>query len=226
MPRADSLFERAMPRADSLERAMESANSLEHEAVFDTSDHRLVVDTVVHLDETHRDAMRDHFVALSSEDRRLRFGSPLATRAVIEYVDGIDFERDVLLGLQGANGALIGIAHVAFSDDGAELGISVLPGYRRRGAGSALFAGAVEQARGRNVSRVYMHCLSENAAMMHIARRAGMKIVVSAGDADAHLALPAGEVSRFDEKALLKRIALYDWALRALARIAPSMNVD
>jgi RimJ/RimL family protein N-acetyltransferase len=140
------------------------------------------------LDERDRSAVRAHFVALPADDRRLRFGSALATATIVDYVAGIHFARDAVFGLYDANGSLIGVAHVALGDDDAELGISILPGHRRRGAGSALFLRAVAHARQCNVSRVYIHCLAENAAMMHLARRSGMKIVVALGDADAYLA--------------------------------------
>jgi hypothetical protein len=60
-----------------------------------------------------------------------------------------------------------------------------------------------------------MHCLAENAAMMHIARRSGMKIVVAWGDADAHLALSPGVTAPTTQEALVEAIALYDAALKA-----------
>jgi RimJ/RimL family protein N-acetyltransferase len=163
-----------------------------------------------------RSVVRAHFVALSAEDRRLRFGSALATATIVDYVAGIDFARDAVFGLYDAHGSLIGVAHVALGDEDAELGISILPGYRRRGAGSALFLRAVAHARECNVSRVYIHCLAENVAMMHIARRSGMKIVVALGDADAYLALSGSGITQTTGESVLDPIALYDSALKAI----------
>ena len=178
--------------------------------------HRSFPETIQPLEEHDRPAVVAHFIALPADDRRLRFGATLADRAVVEYVDGIDFERDTLLGLrEQGNPSLIGVAHVAFGDTDAELGISVLPEYRGHGAGTALFCRAVKHARERGVSRVFMHCLAENAAMMHIARRSGMKIVVAWGDADAHLALSPGVTAPTTQEALVEAIALYDAALKA-----------
>jgi RimJ/RimL family protein N-acetyltransferase len=178
-------------------------------------------ETIQPLDEDDRPAVVAHFIALPADDRRLRFGATLADAAVVEYVDRIDVERDTLLGLrEQGNPLLIGVAHVAFGDADAELGISVLPEYRGRGAGTALFCRAVKHARERGVSRVFMHCLAENAAMMHIARRSGMKIVVAWGDADAHLALSPGVSAPTRQEALAEAIALYDAALKAsVARV-------
>ena len=162
---------------------------LDGNRVFAIDSHGPSPEKIRRLGEHDRNAVTAHFVALVADDRRLRFGSTLSTGAIVDYVQGIDFSRDALLGLYDGNGGLIGVAHVALGDAEAELGISVLPGYRRRGVGSALFSRAVARVRDCNVSKVFMYCLAENTAMMHIARRCGMKHVVAAGGADAHLVL-------------------------------------
>ena len=54
---------------------------------------------VQHLNARARPAVRQHFLALPPEDRRLRFGSSLSVDAVAAYVDGIDFDRDELFGV-------------------------------------------------------------------------------------------------------------------------------
>ena len=107
------------------------------------------------------------------------------------------------------------MAHVALTDDFAELGISVLPWWRSRGVGSALFDRAAAHARNRSASKVFMHCLSENAAIMHIARKAGMTIVAAAGDADAHLALSPASPASITGEILTDGLAFYDYSLKA-----------
>ena len=104
-------------------------------------------------------------------------------------MDRIDFERDAAFAVHDDSLLIVGIAHVALADDHAELGLSVLPAHRGRGVGSALFERGAQHARNRFVRTLFMHCLSENAAIVHIARRFGMKIVTESGDADAHLEL-------------------------------------
>ena len=107
------------------------------------------------------------------------------------------------------------MAHVAFGDDHAELGLSVLPAHRGRGVGSALFERAAAHARNRFVGRLFMHCLRENAPIMRIARRYGMDIVTDIGDADAHLALPPASPASIAGEFVTDRFALYDHALKA-----------
>ena len=66
-----------------------------------------------------------HFLALSAADRRLRFGRPIAESVIATYVDGIDFTRDTILGVRDDQSQVIGVAHMAFDGDSAEVGLSV-----------------------------------------------------------------------------------------------------
>jgi GNAT superfamily N-acetyltransferase len=184
-------------------------------AISNPGQRRFTPSEVQRLNEGARPALAAHFLALSADDRRLRFGASLGAESIAMYVAGIDLGRDAVFGVFDDVLALIGVAHVAFSDDVAELGISVLPERRGRGAGRALFARASEHARNRFVSRLFMHCLAENAAIMHIARTSGMDIVAAAGDADAHLALSPASPASVTGEYLTDRLALYDYALKA-----------
>ena len=170
---------------------------------------------VQRLNEGTRDMLTAHFLALPADDRRLRFGASLSTQAIAGYVDRIDFDRDAVFGVFDDDLTLIGVAHTAFAEDFAELGISVLPTHRGRGVGSALFARAADHVRNRSISNLFMHCLAENAAIMHIARQHGMSIVAAAGDVDAHLALSPASPASITGEFLTERVALYDYALKA-----------
>ena len=131
------------------------------------------------------------------------------------YVSRIDFGHDALFGVLDDELRLLGIAHVARSPAFAELGVSVLEGFRGRGIGSALLARAHLRARNWGVGALFMHCLMENKAMMRLARRQAMDIVTEAGEADAWLRLaPADAASHFGE-VFAQRIALFDYALKS-----------
>ena len=67
---------------------------------------------------------------------------------------------------------------LALGDDGAELGLSVLPAHRGRGLGGALLERARTHARNWGVDALFMQCLTDNAAMMHLARTRGMAIAL------------------------------------------------
>ena len=184
---------------------------------------------VQRLSASARDAYRTHLVALDPEDTRLRFGSTIVRDAVAAYVDRIDFDRDVVFAVRDDALGVVGAAHLAFLDDAAsELGVSVDSGHRRRGIGSALVRRAAAHSRNRNVRTLYMYCLAENAAMMHIARDAGMLVVVESGHVDAQLTLPPADSASLVGEALADGMALVDFTLKTqantMARIAQALR--
>jgi GNAT superfamily N-acetyltransferase len=164
---------------------------------------------------SERPALYEHFLALAPEDRRLRFGIPLSDTTVRDYVARIDFGQDAIFGVLDDELRLLGVAHVARSSAFAELGVSVLEGFRHRGIGGALLARAHLRARNWGMGSLFLHCLTENAAMMRLARRQAMDIVTEAGEADAWLRLaPADAASHFGE-VFAQRVALFDHALKS-----------
>ena len=168
------------------------------------------------LTSLHRAAYEQHLLALGPQDRRLRFGAPPADSAVRAYVAGIDFERDALFGVFSDDLSLVAAAHLARSDDHAELGVSVLPEYRGRGFGGALLERAMLRSRNWLRPKLFMHCLNENAPMMRLARKLGMHVVTEAGEADAWLELPQPDAGSYFGEVFAQRVALFDFALKAL----------
>jgi len=175
----------------------------------------MIAPTVQRIGSSAFEAFYAHLAALAADDLRLRFGTPLGTPAIRAYVERIDFERDAVFAVYDERLSIIGAAHVGFFEDAAELGVSVSPGHRGRGIGFALVVRASEHARNRRMMRLYMHCLAENAVMMAIARRAGMSIVISAGEADAHLALPPASPASVTREFFADQLALIDFAQKS-----------
>jgi RimJ/RimL family protein N-acetyltransferase len=162
-----------------------------------------------------RDKIATHLLKLDAEDRRLRFGCAIADAAIEHYVGSIDFERDALFGVYGADLALVGACHVAQADDLAEFGVSVSPDHRRRGIGSALVARAALHARNAGIDTLYMHCLSENSGMKRIARQLGMRIATQCGESDGRLELPRGDFASVVDEMTQQGVALYDYSLKS-----------
>ena len=164
---------------------------------------------VQRLDEGVRATLVEHFLALPGKDRHLRFGTALAPAGIAAYVDRIDFVRDAVFGVHDDRLSLVGVAHVAFEDDLAEVGLSVLPAHRRRGLAGALFKRAMAYARNRRMPRLFMHFLSENAPIMRIARKFGMHIVARGVEADAHLKLPPASLASIAGELMTDRLQYF-----------------
>lgn len=170
---------------------------------------------VLRLSEHNRAALRRHFIALSPEDLRLRFEHVISEPALLRYVDAIDFEADAVFGVFDEKLELGGVAHLGLRDEAAEFGVSVTPGHRARGIGTALYRRAYEYCRNHGIDTLFVHCLKENKAMMHIARKAGMRIVLDAAEVEAHLHVPPGDPASYTEEFLDDRVGLFDLALKS-----------
>jgi RimJ/RimL family protein N-acetyltransferase len=173
------------------------------------------------LHNGHREAVLRHLIALDPEDRHLRFGSPTSDAVIARYVEQLDFDRDAVFGVFNAALDLVGIAHLAYLPAAkgglrrAEFGVSVLPAERHRGLGAALLKRAAIHARNTQITTLFVHCLANNKAMMHLAQKLGMHVELSYGDADAYLVLPPANVQSILKEATQEQIADFDYALKA-----------
>jgi GNAT superfamily N-acetyltransferase len=170
-----------------------------------------------------RSRIGQHLLALKPHDRYLRFGYSASDEQIQRYVDGLDFERDELFGIYNRRLELIAMAHLAFApvdqhSDCAEFGVSVAEHARGRGYGARLFERAAVVARNEGVGMLFIHALSENAAMLKIARSAGATVVRSGSEAEAHLQLPAATFDSRMSEIALEHYAEVDFQLKARAK--------
>lgn len=147
------------------------------------------------LGPSHRPRIVEHLLALSEQDRYLRFGFPAGDDQIRRYVDGLDFDRDEVFGVFNRRLRLVALAHLAYPpadqpQAAAEFGGSVSSHLRGRGYGARLFEHAMLHARNRGIDTLFIHALSENTAMLRIARKAGAKVERAGGESDAYLKLP------------------------------------
>jgi GNAT superfamily N-acetyltransferase len=146
----------------------------------------------------HRERILAHLLGLDERARYLRFGFPATDAQLAQYVDRIDFDRDEVFGIFNRRLQLIALAHLAHpSSPGingrpamSEFGVSVLAHARRRGFGRRLFEHASLHARNRGVRAMFIHALSENSAMLKIARDAGATVHREGSETEAWLELP------------------------------------
>lgn len=171
---------------------------------------------VQRLNPRHREDIARHLLQLPAEDRRLRFGRAIRDDAIRDYVASIDFERDRVFGIEGGALELVGVAHLALDPDhqAAELGLSVDPNCRGKGHGYALLQRALLHAANIGCRVLFMHCLAENAIMMHLARKAGLRLVLEGGEADGRLSLDRRKHGSALLEAVADQLALADNLLK------------
>jgi ribosomal protein S18 acetylase RimI-like enzyme len=174
------------------------------------------------LGPRHRERIVAHLTALDERSRYLRFGYQASDAQIARYVDTVDFEHDEVFGIFNRRLALIAMAHLAHRpadaargrEASAEFGGSVLPQARRRGFGRRLFEHAMLHARNRGVVSIFIHALSENTAMLKIARDAGATVQREGGESEAWLALPPDSFASHVDQFLGDRAAELDYRLK------------
>jgi len=164
-----------------------------------------------------------HLLALEPQDRYLRFGYAANDEQIHRYVNQLNFDRDELFGIFNRKLELIAMAHLAFSTDPkslscAEFGVSVAKSARGRGYGSRLFERAVMHARNEGVNLLFIHALTENTAMLKIARHAGAVIERDGSESEAHLRLPPADFDSRVTELFNQQVALTDYHLKAQAK--------
>lgn len=185
------------------------------------------------LASRHRERILAHLVTLPERDRYLRFGFLATDEQLARYVDRIDFAHDEVFGIFNRRLVLIAMAHLAYPKSAtaastiadsvgeatmAEFGVSVLAQTRGRGLGRRLFEHAMLHARNRGVDTLFIHALSENTAMLKIARRAGAQVERHGSESEARLKLPPDTLSSHVGEMVEQQAAEFDYRFKRHVR--------
>ena len=153
------------------------------------------------LGPRHHDRIVGAPAGPGDHDRYLRFGYPATDAQIAKYVDMLDFEQDEVFGIFNRRLELIALAHLAHAASGrrrrpgtmSEFGVSVLPQgararLRLRGCSSMRCCMLATAA----CETLFIHALSENTAMLKIARKAGATVERDGSESEAWLQSAAG----------------------------------
>lgn len=171
----------------------------------------------------HRPRILGHLLSLDERDRYLRFGYLASDSQIGRYVDLLDFEHDEVFGIFNRRLELIAMAHLAGMGNAgtpctsAEFGASVSKAARGRGLGARLFDRAALHARNRHIDTLLVHALSENTAMLRIARAAGAHIERDGPESQAWLRLPPENLASHVEALVEGQAAEVDFGIKVQA---------
>lgn len=188
---------------------------------------------VKELSERDRRRLLMHFLALNDNDRLLRFGRAFPDEMITRYVQMLDFSRDAVFGVYNTDLELVGVGHLAFVPKEAmpalseatvkariaEFGVSVSASARGMGIGSKLFERAAIRCRNEDVDTLYMHCLSSNQTIIHIAKKAGMEIRRDDG-CNACLKLAPANPGAMPHATAEEQLASFDSTFKANSKAA------
>ena len=153
------------------------------------------------LYEKESENVQAFLLALSEQDRYLRFGRPMTDAALRQYGARIDWDESVLLGAFDKHAELVGILELADIGTLSEIAIAVAPAYRARGVGKALMDRALLKAKVRGRDKVVLLCQRSNEPMRRLARSAGLEASVEEGEISGSLELAEAGLADITEDA-------------------------
>lgn len=134
---------------------------------------------------TERDKLRDHFLRLDKEHRRLRFGHAVSDTFLEEYASRVNDLNSVVYGyFEGDEMRAVAELRKMGPTWGreAEAAFSVEPAIQNQGIGTELMGLVIRAARNRGVHHLYVTCLAENSKMQNIARKHHAVLLYEHGD--------------------------------------------
>ncbi len=142
---------------------------------------------------TETGKFRDHLLRLDKESRRMRFAHSVSDAFIDEYARRMTQYGSLVYG-HLVDGNVRGAAELRRLGDTwgeeAEAAFSVERPYQNHGVGTELMGRVVRAARNRNIRRLYMSCLADNAKMQAIARKHAALLRYESGDVVGEI-LPA-----------------------------------
>lgn len=172
------------------------------------------------LGPQHRGRILSHLLALNGQDRLLRFGQVATDENIRNYVEHLDFERDLVFGVFSRRLQLLAMAHLAFEPStnpqaaAVEFGVSVLARARGRGYGAQLFDHAVTHARNRGAKNMLVYIARDNSAMLAIVRRSGASMRFDGAEVTAQLPLPSDTLASQLEELVGHQAAEIDYRMK------------
>ncbi len=182
---------------------------------------------IVRVTSEYQHKLYEHLLRLSEADRYLRFGFASKDETLREYAFHINLDFDDVFAILGEDMQVVAMAHISFSMDShepqpglsvAEFGVSVDAAHRGKHYGQALLHRSIVHARARDVTRFYIHALSQNVPMLGLARKLGMTIEMNGDESTGYLQLPPADLSTLVDDALTDGRASVEMELRKRAR--------
>jgi RimJ/RimL family protein N-acetyltransferase len=151
---------------------------------------------------------------LNAEDRGLYFGISVNDAYIDDLVQRIESrptQHDFLVSYNHTG--WLGVLHIARVDDRTiEFGLSVFEEYRNMGIGGDLIGDGILWARNRGYQRLFLHCVTRNYVMAHLADKHGLEMTTQSGDVDVMARLsPPSWYSLQRETAQINRRIFHLW---------------
>lgn len=133
---------------------------------------------IQHADVTALAEYASHLKGLSEQDRYTRFCYNIKDENIDRFILSILYNsEDHHLFTATKNDKILGFGHLAREGEDWELAVSV-DGYSQgQGVADRLIDFMIDWGTTRGVHSVFMHCITQNAKIQHLARKHGLRMV-------------------------------------------------
>jgi RimJ/RimL family protein N-acetyltransferase len=139
----------------------------------------------------------------SEETLTSYFGIAVNETYITQLIDGIisnPEEHHFLVAMQGDTWA--GVIHMArISERDMEFGIMVTEQFRNQGIADLMMSQAITWIRNRGFDTLYLHCVTWNRIMKHLADKHGLDMQEDHGDADVCSRIPPPSLISYAQEA-------------------------
>jgi GNAT superfamily N-acetyltransferase len=147
---------------------------------------------IQHSHTEHLAEYAKHLKSLGDEDRYTRFGYAASEESIDQMILNIVYNReDHHIFTYREDSKIVGFGHLAREGSDWELAVSVDRNYQGRGIANELMNHMIAWGKTHGVEVLYMHCITENQKIQHLARKHGLKAWDRAGhELTARVKLP------------------------------------
>lgn len=124
------------------------------------------------------DVYAQHLKNLSPEDRYTRFCYHVKDESIDQLILHVLYNRnDHYLFSATVDDQRVGFVHLAREDEDWELAVSVDRKYQGQGIADQLMYHAIAWGKTHGIHAVFMHCITHNTKIQHLARKHGLRTV-------------------------------------------------
>jgi RimJ/RimL family protein N-acetyltransferase len=147
---------------------------------------------IKHSTIEYLDQYASHLKNLNDADRYTRFGYNANNLTIDQFILSVLYNRGqhhIFTYLE--DNRIVGFGHLAREGTDWELAVSVDTNYQGRGIANELMDYMIAWGKTHGVHAVYMHCITDNQKIQHLARKHGLKTIDRSGqEITAQVELP------------------------------------
>jgi len=152
--------------------------------------------TIQHSRTEHLAEYATHLKNLTEQDRYTRFGYAASAESIDAMILNMLYNQNQHhLFTYRCDNRIVGFGHLAREGQDWELAVSVEHEYQRRGIADELMTHMIAWGKVHGVHAVFMHCITDNQKIQHLARKHGLKTMSRSGhEITAQVQLPDATV--------------------------------